>query len=216
MFDDTFISLSPINFFQISVDCHPLKDSLPFPQLQNLPKKYLLPDTSSLCAEDSFAQIAMGWSRLGLEFCVDSSESFYQASYPAVARGDSVEIFIDTRDVKTSGFNTRFCHHFFFLPESVEGQVAGEITHFRTEDSHELCDSNLLKVECTLKKNSYSMNIFIPMQCLHGYDPDQFDRLGFTYRINRKHGAPQHFSVTSTEYQLTEQPSLWTSVRLVK
>jgi len=216
MFDDSFISLSPINFFQISVDCYQLSGAGAFPQLRALPKKYLLPDTSELCVEEVFAEIAMGWSREGLEICLSSASTFHEATYPDVTRGDSLELFIDTRDVKTSGFNTRFCHHFFFLPEAVEGNRAGEITHFRTEDAHELCDPKLLIVDSSLKKNGYQMHIFIPSQCLYGYDPDQFTRLGFTYRINRRYGAPQHFSVTSSEYQLSQQPSLWSSVRLIK
>lgn len=60
------------------------------------------------------------------------------------------------------------------------------------------------------------MKIFIPSQCLYGYDPKQFDRLGFTYRINRAGGQPQHFSVISQEYQIDQQPSLWGSIKLVK
>jgi hypothetical protein len=123
---------------------------------------------------------------------------------------------IDTRDVKTAGFNTRFCHHFFFLSEPVEGLVAGEITRFRTEDTHELCDPQDLKVISSRKKNSYTMNLFIPGSCLYGYDPDQFNRLGFTYRLNRAHGFPQHFSVVSEDYQIEQQPSLWSSLRLIK
>ena len=122
---------------------------------------------------------------------------------------------IDTRDLKSAGFNTRFCHHFYFLAQAVEGQQAGEITHFRTEDRHPLCDSQAL--ECQIKSSSkdYILQIFIPSQCLYGYDPKQFDRLGFTYRINRVGGHPQHFTVVSEEYQIDQQPSLWGSLRLV-
>jgi hypothetical protein len=144
------------------------------------------------------------------------SQAFQRVTYPDIARGDSVELFFDTRDVKTSGFNTRFCHHFFFLPEAVDGHQAGEITRFRTEDIHELCDPKELKVKSQLKSNSYQMQIFIPAHCLHGYDSEQFDRLGFTYRINRPDGPSQHFSVVTDDYQVEQQPSLWSSVRLVK
>lgn len=208
------VPFSPVNFFQISAQCHHLESQF-FPglSLKNY-RKYLLPNTSALCAEERFAEIAMAWHQLGIEFFAEIKEPMARVTHPNVHQGDSVEIFIDTRDVKTSGYNTRFCHHFFFLPEAVEGVIAGEITRFRTEDVHDLCDSNELKVQSVLKNNGYHMHIFIPTQCLYGYDPGQFNRLGFTYRINRSGGSAQHFSVVSEEYQIEQQPSLWSSLIL--
>lgn len=211
---EDFIALTPVNFFQINFDCHPVGER--FPHLVAPPKKYILPDLSDLCSEPHFAKVAMGWNKEGLEFLVESGKPVRHCTYPDITRGDSCEIFIDTRDVKSAGFNTRFCHHFFFLPEAVEGHHAGEITRFRTEDVHELCDPKELKVKAHIKPNAYILNIFIPAQCLYGYDPEQFDRIGFTYRINRPEGPAQHFSVITEDYQIDQQPSLWSSVNLVK
>lgn len=211
MFEDEFTPLSPINFFQITADCkHTDSEINP-----NRYKPYLLPNTSDVSNEEYFADVAMGWHREGIELLVNIREPFHQAYYPDVSRGDSVELFFDTRDVKTSGFNTRFCHHFFFLPEAIDGQIAGEITRFRTEDVHELCDPKELKVRAQFKKNGYLLNISIPSHSLYGYDPEQFDRLGFSYRINRAGRASQHFSVLTEDYQIEQQPSLWSSLRLV-
>lgn len=217
--DQKFFALSPVSFFQISADCHSLgsRQKEEFSLLNSSKHaKYLLPDTSFLCHQKNFANVYMGWNKEGLELLVAAKQPFLRANHPEISRGDGVELFFDTRDVKTSGYNTRFCHHFFFLPEAVEGVLAGEITRFRTEDTHEWCDARELKVTCTRKSNSYLLQIFIPSQCLYGYDPDQFDRLGFTYRINRADGDSQHFSVTSDDYQLEQQPSLWSSLKLVK
>lgn len=214
MFDDNFVSLNPVNFFQLSVNCPHRARNAKVP-LEKSPAN-LLSDTSSLCNEESFAKIWLGWSREGIEAFAAINEPYRQSVYPDVTAGDCVELFIDTRDVKTSGFNTRFCHHFFFLPEAVDGHIAGEITRFRSEDMHELCDPVDLKVTSQMKAGSYTMHIFIPNQCLCGYDPDQFDRMGFTYRINRGGGEPQHFSAVTDEYQIEQQPSLWSSVKLIK
>lgn len=216
-FDEEFLPISPVNFFQISADCHYLpkkgKDAFPLINPKNY-SHYLLPDTSSLCSESSFASVALGWNEGGIEAFIQVQRPFKEACYPEPERGDSVELFIDTRDVKTAIFNTRFCHHFFFLPEALEGVLAGEITRFRTEDVHELCDSKELKVKSDIQKKNYSLNILIPAHCLHGYDPGQFDRLGFTYRINQSGGDPQHFSVVTEDYAIEQQPSLWSSLNL--
>jgi len=214
--DQDEFTLSPVNFFQIGFDCHQLPEGK-FPRLtlQNY-RKYLLPDTAMLCSQDTFARMAMGWHAEGLELLVQVDQAYQQCFYPDFQKGDSLELCLDTRDVKTSGYNTRFCHHFFFLPEAVEGTMGGELTRFRTEDRHDLCDPKELLIKSQFKENQYSMQIFVPLECLHGYDPEQFNRLGFTYRINRLQGEPQHFSVVSEEYQIEQQPSLWSTIKFIK
>jgi hypothetical protein len=212
---EDFVPISPVNFFQFKLECPFIEGSF-----QNLASKslskYFLPSLSDLCDETSFAKVALGWNYEGMEIFVSITQPFRSVNYPNITSGDSLELFFDTRDVKTSGFATKFCHHFFFLPESFEGISAGELTRFRTEDVHELCQSSLLKVKTDIKKSEYSMNISIPAICLFGYDPEQFDRLGFAYRLNRAGGHPQHFCVTSNDYAIEQHPSLWSSVRLVK
>ncbi len=215
MFSEEFIPLTPVNFFQLSIGSPSLPEKGGFPYLNKKNYlKYLLPNTSELCGEESFAEVALGWNRDGIEVYIRVDSPFVKSVYPQVDRGDSVEIFIDTRDVKTSGFNTKFCHHFFFFAEGVEGVFAGEITHFRTEDAHPLCDPVDLKVKTSNHKTSYDLNVFIPREVLHGYDPEQFTRLGFSYRINRLGGMPQHFSVVTNDYHIDQQPSLWSSLEL--
>ncbi len=209
---------TPLNFFQINIESPLLPPSKepPFSLTAKNSAKYQLPNLSALTAETIFAEIAFGWSFEGVELFVTINQPYLKSIFPQHDKGDSIELCIDTRDVKTSGYNTRFCHHFFFLPEAVEGVQAGELTKFRTEDAHELCDPQDLKVHSTFKPKSYSMNCYIPANCLHGYDPAQFDRLGMTYRINRAGGSPQHFSVLAEDFKFQEQPSLWGSVRLLR
>lgn len=206
---ENLVPISPVNFFQINVNGHYVaKDNITSEQ-------YCLPDTSSLCHERAFADVYLGWNRDGIVLHLTAFKSFQHTYYPEIDCGDSFEVYIDTRDVKTSGFNTRFCHHFFFLPKRIEGHQAGEITRFRTDDTHELCDPNDLTVKTHFTEKGYTMNVLIPKHCLHRYDPDQFDRIGFTYRVNRPDGTPQHFSVVTDDYQIGQQPSLWSSVRLI-
>jgi hypothetical protein len=221
MLEEEFVSITPINFFQIAADCEylPRSNSAPFSFQHDFVQgkkmeQYLLPDTSSLCAEEQFAKVYMGWNEEGLELYIEINTPHARANYPDLQQGDSIELFFDTRDLKSSGFNTRFCHHFFFLAEGVEGHFAGEISKFRTEDTHPLCDSAELKVKSACHKLNYRMHVFIPSHCLHGYEPDQFNRLGFTYRINRAGGFPQHFALTSDDYPIEQHSSLWASLKL--
>lgn len=213
-------ALKPVNFFQLQLDCRKLpsagkKMNGEFRISERNLDEYSLPTTGFLTKDLVFAEVALGWSIEGIEAYIKVGCPFIKACYPQVASGDSVELFIDTRDIKTSGYNTRFCHHFFFFPEALEGKRAGELTRFRSEDAHDLCDPDELKVKAALKKDQYTLQAYIPASCLHGYDPEQYQYLGFTYRINHG-GRSQHFSVVSDEFRLEQQPSLWGSLKLIK
>lgn len=214
MFDDNFVPLSPLPFFQVQINCLYLDPKNGTEDIKK--KEYQLPSFEKFTHEIPFADLNMGWNEKGLYFYCQVHSSFQDVFYPEISRGDSLELFIDTRDVKTSGFATKFCHHFYFLPQKIEEHQAGEMTRFRTEDAHELCDSKELKLKSDIQKKGYTLNIFIPSQCLHGYDVNQFNRIGFTYRINRVAKPPQHFSVLSAEFKVEPQPSLWSSAILAK
>lgn len=201
--------LAPINFVEVKFNVH-------FHKAKSLDDKlYKLPNTNWLTAEEHFAEVSLGWNEEGIAFRFEVNKPFEVALYPEIQEGDSVEVFIDTRDVKTAGFATRFCHHFFFTAGEVESKFGAEISRFRTDDSHPLCDHNDLIIKPKLSKNSYTIDAFIPRLCLFGYDPSEFKRIGFTYRINRFGGPAQHFSVKTDEFRIEDQPSLWASGSIV-
>ena len=90
---------------------------------------------------------------------------------------------------------------------------AGEVTRFRTEDVHKLCNPSSLKIK-KVKKGKFE--IFIPTECLYGYDVNVFNQLGFTYRINRINSTSQFFSAHDQDFSIEQQPSLWASLKLIK
>lgn len=200
--------LSPVDFFSLSCPLHRAKG---FP----LKRTHILPDTSQLLDEESFAEISLAWSPEALLIEASVRKPFESCSYPDYTSGDSLELFIDTRDLKTAGFATKFCHQFLILPQEVESVKSQEITRFRTEDTHPLCDPSDLSVKTEFKRSSYTLQISIPAHCLCGYDPAAFPRLGFTYRLNRPGGAPQHFAPSSRDYPIAQHPALWSSLILM-
>ncbi len=210
---EDIVPLEPVHFFAFQMDCHATK-------MGQLDKRHLLPDLESFHEESPFATVAMGWSEKGIYLLVSVEAPFDAPDFPKLSEADSIELFFDTRDVKTTGFTTRFCHHFFFLPLPVqtngEAIQAGEVSRFRTDDVHPLCDPSLLEVSSTKEKKRQQVHIFIPSECLHGYDPTLFDRIGFTYRINRSSGSKQYFSASGADFSVESQPSLWASFKLVK
>ncbi len=203
------IDLLPVNYFPLEFNCH-------YSGSSKLTQSHKVPRTSGLLCEEEFAEVSLGWNEEGVAVFAAVGQPLEQSVYPDPEFGDSIEIFIDTRDIKSAGFNHRFCHHFVFLTEPVEGSQAMEATRFRTEDVHELCDPKDLEVKTSCKRSSYNMSIWIPASCLHGFDTRQSKCLGFTYRVNRSGGDAQHFSLHTAEYQIDQNPALWSTMRLVK
>ncbi len=203
-------ALSPVQFFGLNCDCLYLKHGL------KPDKSFLLPSTSDLLGEEPFADVYVGWNVEKLAFLIAVKVPFKNAGDGDFGQGDSIEIFLDTRDLKTKGIVSRFCHHFVFFPIQVQNFYGREVTRFRGEDIHRLCHPEDLQVSPDLDDDAYRLNIEIPTACLHGYDPLSFPRLGFTYRINRVGGPPQHFAVSSEEYAIEQHPATWGTLKLVK
>lgn len=206
-------ALAPLEFFSIEAPLHHCKTP---PSPKQMLKHFQLSDLSEWQAEERFATVALAWSDAGIFASVFVDKPFEEAFYPRFSEGDAIELFFDTRDLKTAGFATRFCHQFVFLPQAVQGISAQEISHFRTEDTHPLCDSADLQVTAEFSKKNYELHIFIPAHCLHGFDPTSFDRIGFTYRIHRFKGTPQHFALSSQHFSLEQHPRLWASFKFAK
>jgi hypothetical protein len=207
---DKFPPIAPVHFFRLNVDLKYGKEIT----RKLFGKGFQLPDTSSFLGEDHFADVAIAWNEDGIEVRVHVHQKFETASYPKFEEGDAIELFIDTRDLKDAGFPTRFCHHFLILPQEVQGVRALELTRFRNEDSHPLCDPDAIQVETEMTSRDYTIRIHLPAEILYGYDPKAFDKLGLTYCIHRPKRESQHFAVSSNYVQVAQHPSLWATCKL--
>jgi len=204
-------SLCPVQFFGISAECN----FLPRGTLK-AEKNFLLPSTSDLLDEESFADVYAAWNFEKLSFLFDVQNPFQKIGEADYRKGDSIELFIDTRDLKSKGVISKFCHHFVFFPALVQNFYGRETTRFRNEDVHRLCHPEDLNVHPHINSDSYTLHIEIPAHCLTGFDPITFPRLGFTYRINRADRPPQHFAVSSDEYAVEQHPASWGTLKLIK
>lgn len=209
MFED-LPALMPMQFFGLVCDCPYVSGTL-----KSTPT-HLLQSTSDCLDEESFADFYCGWNEEKFSIKVDVRVPFRSIGEADFRRGDSLEVFIDTRDLKSKATFSKFCHHFVFFPVEHQGYFGREISRFRNEDAHSLCPSEDLEVKADLKKDRYSLLIDIPSHCLFGYEPQVFSKLGFTYQLNRAEGRPQHFSVSSEQYVIEQNPALWATLKLEK
>lgn len=172
-------------------------------------KKYLLPDSSEFLGEKRWHKAYAAWNERGLFFLFEVDAPFEDE------QKDSIELFIDTRDFKAKGVLSRFCHHFWFSFGD-EKPFGEERTRFRGEEVHPLADPLDFQFTKEKKKGGYVLSIEIPASSLYGYDPSQFLRLGFCYRIQSKEKSSAHFFVSSLEYSIEQHPATWGSLQLVR
>ena len=211
MFED-LPALMPIQFFGLVCDCSYLAGKISV----ECERDYALPCTADCLDEESFADLYCGWNEEKISVRAEVQEPFQKIGETDFRRGDSLEIFIDTRDLKSKAVVTRFCHHFVFFPAEYQGYYGREISRFRNEDTHRLCSPEDLEVSVDLRADSYSLVVDIPAHCLFGYEPQNFPKIGFTYRLNRGDRGPQHFAVSSQEYIIEQHPALWATLKLQK
>lgn len=198
--------ISGLNFFSYLFPLYP-KDK----KLED--KKYLIEDLSSYKQNKQLFKVYSSYDDQGLYFYFAFDFPFQESNETDFRKGDSVEIFLDTRDNKNSVSMTKFCHHFVFFPES---KIGKEVTNFRLEDRHDFCDSKAFTCKSGFMNKSYFFEIFIPSYCLHGYDLNEFDKIGFCCRINRFKEDPLYLNVLSEEFAIEKSPSLWASFELIK
>lgn len=177
-------------------------------------KPSFLPRIDHYISEEGFADVSLSWSADGLYFIVKVGKPFEDCHFPDIAKGDGVEIFIDTRGIETAAIIHKYCHHFVFLPKEKDGVVGAEVTRFRTEDKHELAPPDKLQVNSEFSSKSYTMHILIPESCLFGYDPFEYRKIGLATIIHRPAKDPQHFPLSTFSYKLESSPALWAKFQL--
>jgi len=187
--------IAPAMFFQVKAKIYREEDRCSFPL-----------DATALLDEERWVDLSLSWSEKGVQVDADVNKK--------IDKKDCLELFIDTRDLKSTNSITRFCHHFLIYPDKFGEEQVVEVTHFRYGDSHEFADSSLFFVDTDVKRDCYEMKVFIPKEVLHGYDPAEFRRLGFCYRFVRSNGLPQHFPLSSNFVSIEKHPELWASLEL--
>ncbi len=113
---------------------------------------------------------------------------------------------IDTRDLKTSGYNTKFCHHFYFLPEKIDGIQCGEVTRFRTEDTHELCDPQFLQVESHKHSSGYRCISLFLEAAYTATNLNNSNELGLHTELTVQYIDPSTFLYQAMNFKLNSNP----------
>ncbi|MDR1492480.1 MAG: hypothetical protein LBT05_07150 [Planctomycetaceae bacterium] len=209
--------------FNFSFPCRYV-DALWTAQGTTLDKSYRLPDVSTL--EDSSAEkngkvdFRMGWNPKGLAFSV-RVEGKKRRPWCRVSRpedSDGIQICIDTRDVRNIHRASRFCHRLFILPGG-SGANQSQPTPLWLPINRAKAHPNPVPVERMqlggqIADTMYRLDFAIPAGGLTGYEPLEYNRIGFHYAIIDQEIGNRAFLV-GFPFPHSEDPSVWATLELL-
>ncbi len=180
---------------------------------------YRIPDLTALDGDVAFADLFMAWNETGLYFAVRVEGSRADVLPRQPLKGDGLQIWIDTRDVRDAHRASRYCHHFYFLPKGTgrggRSPIGKQMRIRRARSYGRLCDPQILRVASTVLDSGYRMEIHLPPEALIGFDPEENNRLGFTYLLRDGKGGRQYWTADDP-LPVSYDPSLWGRVELVR
>lgn len=219
------MTLIPHRFlFRVAYPCpyvgtFPLDDG---ESLLDLPDACIIPPLADLEEHPPFAEVRLAWNERGLAFQVEVSgkDQPPAGDLGRVLLSDRVSLWIDTRDSRSGHRAGRTCHQFHFLP-AAGGSEKDEPAFVplkinRAAQDAPLPDEDAVPFRFHRQGCNYRLEVFLPADLLQGFDPEQYPRLGFHYLVRDQEKGEQTLSVASTEFPVAEDPSLWSTLELVK
>ena len=189
--------------------------------LRDWHRRFLVPDLMAVEGQSSYADVYLAWNDEGLYLAVNVKGKANPITIEPVQfwDADCFEIWLDMRDARTMHHAGRYCHQFVFLPAGGGGDGASPearpIDITRGPGEGRVCDPEILSVAVRKTKQGYAMEAAIPTEALHGFDPVEHPRLGFTYHLNDTHLGAQWWSV-DRRFRFHDNPSMWGTAVLTR
>ena len=218
------MALVPHRFlFRVAHPCLYLK-AMPRPKgdrLLDLPDECRIENFAAMDDVRDYAEFSLAWNELGLglRIQVRGKEAGPVGDASRPRSSDGVTLWIDTRDSRTNHRASRYCHQFHFLAsgggEERDEPIALQTNIHRALEDAPLANSADLSRRVQTRAGGYTLEAFLPVAVLQGFDPEQHPRLGFFYAIHDAELGYQLLSVAN-DFPYWEDPTLWSVLELTK
>lgn len=215
-------SLLPAPFwFRWRFPC-PWVDLSPAPKgrMWSLPAESRLPIPWAMEGKKPWWQLSAGWSEAGLGFSLDvegkRTPAMFDADHPNLS--DGLQLWIDTRDTRDVHRATRHCHQFLARVSTRKSTKEPHVEVEARKIHRALADAptdkaSRIVARSGLTRTGWWLDLFLPAETLHGYDPDTNPRLGFGYSLHDPVVGDQFLTV-GRDFPIGEDPSLWSTLEL--
>ncbi len=188
--------------------------------LLDLPATCAVADLSSLEDRVSWAAVRLAWNPrgLGIAILADAPASKAARSVDRPEGFADVNLWIDTRDTRNVSRATRFCHRFSAHlslardRKSLDVELSQRAIARAVADAP-ICSPDVLNTRAVLTRAGWLLELFLPAEALHGFDPETNLRLGFAYQVS-DHEREDQFLGVGRDFPLGENPSLWATLEL--
>jgi hypothetical protein len=212
-------------WFRLAFPCRRIdglpRDPGPRGRLLDLPVECALPATAALEGNEPWADVRVAWNPAGLAVSVEATGSTNPLALedrPEGAHG--LQLWIDTRDTRQIARATRFCQRFVarLMPGGPGARGALGVEVAQRPIARALADPPPVRPEkiaarAERSRGGWCLELFLPVEVLHGYDPETNRRLGFAYQVSDP-DRPDQFLGVGREFPIGENPSLWSTLEL--
>ena len=212
--------IAPSFLFRYSLPCLEC-DPLWGPNGVSLDEQYTVANLAELDGGRQIADVRVAWGAAGLSFNVrvEGKKQPPWCRSNRIEDSDGFRVWIDTRDTHNIHRAGRFCHQFVFLPSGggprLDTPVAEPLLINRARENPQPARSSALKVRSEKRIHGYLLECHISAAALTGFDPAEHPRLGFMYAVYDRELGDQTLHLGS-EFPYTEDPSLWSTLELIR
>jgi len=187
-------------------------------KLDDWSERHRLPEVA-LEGRSPFAALWMAWSPGGLWFAAFVPRTRAPQVIPKrLAAGDCLELYIDTRDIRSAHRAGRYCHKFVVAPVGGAGRGRHPIFEHqgiaRALANPPTVLPEQIELAADVFSDGYTLEMRFPASALTGYDVEVNRRLGLAYVV---HDIEREMQVWPHQNDLPVwiDPSLWAVIELM-
>src|SRR5262245_41730257 len=193
----------------------------PGKKLLALPREFALADFGALDKAEPFGELRLAWNERGLGIAVEvkGKQQRPKGQPQAPENSDGLRVFIDTRNTQSIHRASRYSQQFCLLPAGGGARgadaLAVQLPILQAREGAVRADMAQVRLAAAISKTGYILEAWLPAAVLYGYDPEAQPRLGFYYALRDAERGEQFLSV-GPEFPFSVDPSLWSTLELVK
>lgn len=221
------LPISPRLSFNFAIPCHK-KENLWTKEAElswqkvglNLEDKYILPQFNALEGKQPPVEVRMAWDESGLAmaFIVTGKKRPLDCRVPLTDSGDSVQLWLDTRDMRQVHRAARSCHQFAIFPTG-GGRKLNEAVllpvpiHLAKENPKNM-EASYYFTRSEINTKGYILECVFPAESLTDFRPDDYPTLGIAWEIQDRDLGDITLSAPSPA-PFQSDPAFWCTLNLV-